>query len=853
MKNRIFFLLLWTFLLFGCSKNPDTPLPTDPPEEVINNKYAITSEGGTINDKGSGVKIEIPKGATEKTLNFTITKSPHNNTNLNFLGNNIYPSASDVYNIEYESFDNLLIPAKVEIPYNSIVTNPKQLGAAYFSEELQKWISVDIDSIDAVNKRIIFKTIHFSLWTSFKDIIGTLNTDPSEFKDSIDTEFRPNIDGFPFPNDLFYPFHEVKGNLITGSGIGNCAGFSALAIRYFSDQKNKIKQSLYSYSFRDADYISKKYYDVYHGINIASNTVNGYFIYTLDVWRLRYKSINNTSLAYDIYKKLALQNQPIFLGISDKDKKKQHAVVVYKYKKMDDGTGLFYYYDNNLKGVECYFKHNQNGSIEPFIYATFPNGEVLITEHLAPSTDGGLTPKKAKEIFDKYFVPPTNLTPALYTSPISDTTQTTAISGGKIIHDGGATVTAGGVCWSTSKNPTIDNNKTSDGTGTGEFTSKITNLTPNTTYYVRAYATNINGTAYGSEISFITQKNIDLPLKLSVSSLSLNVNATENIEVTSGNGSYTVVSSDANIATATISGSIITIKGITEGNTTVAVTDTQSKETATVAVTVNKVDVPPPTDRPKMAIEYFAEYNINKDGTGFVTDHNSDDMGFFNWYEAAGIQDSIYNKDGRNLFAPTGLLKDWRLPTGEEWLGLTGNFSGLTFGYSIHEAVTVGGVDKTYISDYFKSRGALTTFALRFKQAASERAPGFPPATDNSMLSAYRYDYVLNSENNKSKFYFKITVRYLGNDFTGNIYTINKDLFWQTNNSDDIIFILPTRGYLLPDNTTTVDSRLPIGYYWSNKHTNDERENAAIFGEQICGPVIYAHKYLKYSIRPIKK
>ena len=101
---------------------------------------------------------------------------------------------------------------------------------------------------------------------------------------------------------------------------------------YFSDQKNKIKQSLYSYSFRDADYLSKKYYDVYHGINEASHEVAG-------IIRFNYTSVGLSSIAYDIYKKLALHNQPIFLGIADKKLLNKHAVVVYKYKKMDDGTG----------------------------------------------------------------------------------------------------------------------------------------------------------------------------------------------------------------------------------------------------------------------------------------------------------------------------------------------------------------------------------------------------------------------------------------------------------------------------------------------------------------------------------
>ena len=96
--------------------------------------------------------------------------------------------------------------------------------------------------------------------------------------------------------------------------------------------------------------------------------------------------------------------------------------------------------------------------------------------------------------------------PVLSTSVVTDITQTTVKSGGNITSDGGATVTARGVCWSTSQTPTIADNKTTDGTGTGSFTSAITGLTANTTYYVRAYATNSAGTAYGSARSFITLK-----------------------------------------------------------------------------------------------------------------------------------------------------------------------------------------------------------------------------------------------------------------------------------------------------------------------------------------------------------
>ena len=98
----------------------------------------------------------------------------------------------------------------------------------------------------------------------------------------------------------------------------------------------------------------------------------------------------------------------------------------------------------------------------------------------------------------------TTALPVLTTTSASSLTSTTAASGGNISSDGGAAVTARGVCWSTSINPTITNSLTIDGAGTGTFTSSITLLSGSTTYYARAYATNSVGTAYGNEISFST-------------------------------------------------------------------------------------------------------------------------------------------------------------------------------------------------------------------------------------------------------------------------------------------------------------------------------------------------------------
>jgi len=103
------------------------------------------------------------------------------------------------------------------------------------------------------------------------------------------------------------------------------------------------------------------------------------------------------------------------------------------------------------------------------------------------------------------------LTATLTTTAISSITTTSAASGGTITDDGGAAVTARGVCWNTAGTPTIADATSSDGAGIGAFSSSLSSLLPNTVYYVRAYATTSNGTAYGNQISFTTSQNISAP------------------------------------------------------------------------------------------------------------------------------------------------------------------------------------------------------------------------------------------------------------------------------------------------------------------------------------------------------
>jgi len=100
--------------------------------------------------------------------------------------------------------------------------------------------------------------------------------------------------------------------------------------------------------------------------------------------------------------------------------------------------------------------------------------------------------------------------PNVTTKPATNITQIRAESGGKVTNNGGAEVTARGVCWDINENPTTSSRKTNDSSGNGDFTSILTDLTANTKFYVRAYATNSEGTNYGNQVEFTSLPLTDI-------------------------------------------------------------------------------------------------------------------------------------------------------------------------------------------------------------------------------------------------------------------------------------------------------------------------------------------------------
>jgi len=102
--------------------------------------------------------------------------------------------------------------------------------------------------------------------------------------------------------------------------------------------------------------------------------------------------------------------------------------------------------------------------------------------------------------------------PSVVTAVVSNITEESAVTGGKIDYSGTSVVSESGICWSTVPNPTIEHAKIPAGQGSGAYTVTITGLTSGTTYFVRAYAISAAGTVYGDQRSFTTDGQLSLTL-----------------------------------------------------------------------------------------------------------------------------------------------------------------------------------------------------------------------------------------------------------------------------------------------------------------------------------------------------
>jgi hypothetical protein len=187
-------------------------------------------------------------------------------------------------------------------------------------------------------------------------------------------------------------------------------------------------------------------------------------------------------------------------------------------------------------------------------------------------------------------------TPTVTTNEASNITAVSANCGGIVSSEGSSPVTVRGVCWSSSQNPTIDNDKTTDGSGNGSFISIISALSANTRYYVRAYATNNIGTSYGNEITFTTAQAVTVPGVLTTNA----TNITENSALSGGD----VVASG---------GASVIARGVCwSTNQNPTLNDPHSSDGSGTGVFTSIIsDLSPST------IYYIRAYATNSAGTGF--------------------------------------------------------------------------------------------------------------------------------------------------------------------------------------------------------------------------------------------
>ena len=185
--------------------------------------------------------------------------------------------------------------------------------------------------------------------------------------------------------------------------------------------------------------------------------------------------------------------------------------------------------------------------------------------------------------------------PSLKTVSITNIGFYNVTSGGEISNDGGLPITARGVCWSKSSNPTLNDNKTSDGSGSGSFSSQLTSLQEGTTYYVRAYATNSKGTNYGNELTFNT---------LTTNRPTLITNSITSITKSTSNSGGTILSDG---------GEVITDKGVCWSmNSTPTISDNKTSDGSSSSNYSSQL-----TDLQKGIVYHVRAYAINSKGTGY--------------------------------------------------------------------------------------------------------------------------------------------------------------------------------------------------------------------------------------------
>lgn len=237
-------------------------------------------------------------------------------------------------------------------------------------------------------------------------------------------------------------------------------------------------------------------------------------------------------------------------------------------------------------------------------------------------------------------------------------------------------------------------------------------------------------------------------------------------------------------------------------------------------------------ERPRLATEYFAPANVRPDGAGFASD-DARESGYFTFEEAQGLR----------LSTAAG---DYRLPTKRELHALLPYQEMLEYGReqfrTYMEQVTLGGETKKYLETFY-TPGRGVAYAIRFERAG--RA-GEDYAQDNRQRTAFRYTYTQRD----GIYRLRITARYLGEHFAGDINYVAQEGFWQSYTWDDQTVELPALGVRDPEGR--VSSFGALGEYWSASAGYDDLSASALgFGTSSASSTIHADRAMARPVRLI--
>jgi hypothetical protein len=423
------------------------------------------------------------------------------------ISNNTAPISTPSFSGEYDSLKNK--PVLFDGNYNSLINKPNLFNGDYTSL-INKPILFSGAYNDLTGKPVLFDGNYNSLTnkpTLFSGAYNELTGKPILFDGDYNTLInRPSLFSGDY-NDLSNkPALTLNGDItnngnitsLINSGVASGTYGSGLAIPIISvDEKGRITSASTStispYSFPNKTSAQK---------NAMTSISTGTVIWCSDCGTRGQMQVYNGYEWTDLTGAAALTNSISFGSISSSNISSSSASISTNINT-DGGNTI------TARGIVW------NTSINPTIALSTKTSSGTGTGTFSESITGlsastvyyvrtYATNANGTVYGNEISITTTGVIPSLTTTAASSTTISSFTTGGTISNDGGNLVTYRGVCWSTSSNPTINDNRILSGTGTGTFTITLSNLNLATTYYVRSFATNSAGTAYGNERAITT-------------------------------------------------------------------------------------------------------------------------------------------------------------------------------------------------------------------------------------------------------------------------------------------------------------------------------------------------------------